>query len=95
MRVIERHGYTVDDAGRVHYDDREVSIESADRIAGRRLDRRRNYALIAAEVCESVTWTEPCSGCYEGYAHDGRGSGCPECGNTGRSRRSMWVPVYR
>ena len=49
-------------------------------------------------------WTQPCSGCHEtidGYERDGTthdkngialGSGCCECGYTGKVRVSMWLP---
>lgn len=42
-----------------------------------------------------VTFTSPCSGCHEGYeSGDGEaGSGCRECGYTGRRRTREWVPL--
>lgn len=83
--VIERHGHTVDERGRIHYDDRPQSIEHAELIAGRRLDRRRNYAIINGEVCEAAWWTQECSGCD--------GGGCDECGYTGKRRTGAWVPL--
>jgi len=93
--VIERNGHSIDAKGFIHYDDRPFSFEDADKIAGRRLDRRRNYAIIDGKVCESVTWSTYCTGCCEredGYGPN-RGIGCPECGYTGRSRQSQWVPI--
>lgn len=91
--VIERHGHEVKD-GMVHYDDRPSTYEHADKIAGRRLDRRRSYAIIDGEVCELAEWSRACTGCYEGYnSEHATGSGCEECGYTGRRRDGSWVPV--
>jgi hypothetical protein len=55
---------------------------------------------------ETVRWTESCSGCLEtnegvvpaGYEWDEkarchRGTGCRECGYTGKRRRCELVPV--
>ena len=61
------------------------TFEAAEAIAGRRLDRRKNYAIIQGEVRQLATWTSTCSGC--------EGSGCSECGYTGRRRGGMWVPL--
>lgn len=92
--VIERHGHTIDDAGFIHYDDRPSTFEQAEQLAGRRLDRRRNYAIFDGEVRESVSWSQACSGCYEGWesAHS-KGHGCSECGYTGRRKCGHWVPL--
>lgn len=92
--VIERHETTVDGAGFIHHDDRASSYEAAEKIAGTRLDRRRNYAIIDGGVCELAQWSQACSGCYEGYdsAH-AIGIGCDECGFTGRRRQAHWVPL--
>jgi len=54
----------------------------------------------------AVSWTDSCTGCTnttDGYP-DGHyptdpkhhcliGSGCPECGYTGKRRHAYWVPV--
>lgn len=41
-----------------------------------------------------VRWTTSCSGCDEiGEYANGRGSGCSECGYTGKRRREEWVPL--
>lgn len=90
--VIERHGHDIDAAGFIHYDDRPSTYERADELAGRRLDRRRNYAIFGTEVCESAQWSAPCSGCHEGY-DSGPGHGCRECGYTGMRRSGAWVPL--
>jgi hypothetical protein len=82
--IIERHGHTIDAAGIIHYDDRPVSWDRADEIAGRRLDRRKSYAIINGQVCSSVRWTQQCSGCD--------GGGCRECGHQGKVRREHWLP---
>lgn len=92
--VIERHGYEVDAAGYILYDDRPATYEQAEAVAGRRLDRRRNYAIIDGRVAESASWSQACSGCYEGYdSYHAAGSGCDECGYTGRRRQAHWVPL--
>lgn len=84
-RVVERHGHSVSDAGLIAYDDRPTSYERADTLSGRRLDRRRNYAVIDGSVCEATEWTQNCSGCD--------GNGCSECGYHGRRRCGQWVPL--
>ena len=71
-------------------EDRPSSYEAAEAIAGRRLDRRRGYAIIMGRVCESARWSSACSGCSEDGSD--RGLGCDECGYTGRRRQSIWVP---
>lgn len=88
--VIVRKGYSVVD-GFVVYDEEPMTYELAERIAGRRLDRRKNYAIINGTVCMSATWTGACSGCTNDLS--GRGMGCHECGYHGRLRQSMWVPI--
>lgn len=87
-------------------DDRIIPIDKAEKIAGKILDRRRKYALIDEKVCAMVHFTEACSGCFEGgeymglasnYGYDKKsgcyvGSGCSECGYTGKRRVSVWIP---
>lgn len=91
--VIERHGTEIKD-GRIIHDDRLATYEQADKIAARRLDRRKNYAIIDGEVAESCSWSQACSGCYEGYdSFHATGHGCDECGYTGRRRHGKWVPL--
>lgn len=73
-------------------DRRIVAHDVAESIAGRRLDKRRIYAVIGGGVCGIVRWTGPCSGCTtEGIEHIG--SGCRECGWTGKRSREMWMPM--
>jgi hypothetical protein len=92
--VIERHGHTIDDRGFIHYDDRPITYAEAEKVAGFRLDRRCNYAIIDGEVCELARWSQACSGCYEGHnIEHSKGSGCHECGYTGRTREGHWVPI--
>lgn len=92
--VIERHDHSIDAAGFIRYDDRPSNYERAEELAGRRLDRRRNYAIIDGQVAESCQWSQACSGCYEDHniAH-GTGIGCHECGYTGRRRSGAWIPL--
>lgn len=76
-----------------------ASFDDVDKVLGRRADRRRNYALIDGEVCTLHRWSQPCSGCTCDYETIGTlqsiGSGCSECGYTGRSAISMWIPVNK
>lgn len=91
--VIERHGTEIKD-GRIIHDDRPATYEQAEKIAGRRLDRRKSYAIIDGQVAESCIWSQACSGCYSGHdLHLGIGNGCSECGHTGRRRNGQWVPL--
>lgn len=74
---------------------RITSIEAAI-LAGQRVDRRRAYALWSGFVCIVSNWTQPCSGCHEGYEYSDnafRGGGCSECGYTGRRREEWWSPL--
>ncbi len=92
--VIERHGHSIE-GGFIHYDDRPSTYEQAGQLAGRRLDRRRNYAIIDGKVCESASWTDDCSGCTDigdGWTNYGP-NGCDECGYTGKRRHSQWIPL--
>lgn len=92
--VIERHGHTIDAGGVIHYDDRTLSWGEADKLAGRRLDRRKNWAFISGRLCDSVTYTRNCSGCsYDTDYGSERGGGCEECGYHGVIRCSEWIPV--
>lgn len=74
-----------------------ITWREAERRVGRKLNRRRTYAIVGDDVCEIATWTSACSGCSEGrdYAVDEIGAGCTECGFTGKRRTSMWVPVVK
>lgn len=88
--VIVRGETTVVD-GRIYHDDQRLPWDEADQRAGFRLDRRKAWAFVEGELCESVSWTESCSGCV--YP-DGTNDGCSECGYHGKVRRGMWVPHY-
>lgn len=95
--VIIRHGYTIDDAGCIHHHDAPASWEEADALAGRRVDRRRAYAVVDGELMQLVRWSQPCTGCFEApectmYSMEtARGQGCSECGFTGRRREGAFV----
>lgn len=81
---------------------RDLTIAEAEALHGGRLDRRYRYAtpedgepcnLTGSLVYVTVRWSEACSGCYEGdYPDRARGSGCDECGYTGRRKQAHWVP---
>jgi len=91
--VIERMETQIID-GFVFHDDRPMTWPDADLKAGQRLDRRKSWAFVEGKLCEAVSWSGACSGCYEGYDGDSaRGGGCDECGYQGRARNSAWVPT--
>mgnify|MGYP003664493551 CR=1 FL=1 len=85
----------------------KITIDAAEKLAGRRLDRRFNYYLYNGQLCTYGTWTESCSGCFEGGEYDGLvhhylfdnkrqcsiGSGCDECGYTGKRITGWPEPV--
>lgn len=87
-KTIERL-IALDSDGVLTVDDRPLAIEVAERIAGKRLDRRKNYAVFrtsnVAEVRVATKWTRACTGC--------EGGGCHECGYSGKVREGMWVPL--
>lgn len=74
-----------------------VSWDEADRLAGRRLDRRRRHMIIRGQVCELAVETVACSGCScdcgDGYPCYHGAAGCHECGYTGKRRWAIWVPI--
>lgn len=91
--VVERVATRIID-GFVRHDDRPLAWIDAELKAGRRLDRRKSWAFVEGRLCETVSWSSACSGCYEGYDGDSaRGTGCPECGYQGRVRNRAWVPA--
>ena len=51
-----------------------LNIAEAEKLAGRRLDRRRKYFFIDGHVCTYGSWTESCTGCFE---HGEYGGGSP------------------
>ena len=75
--------------------DRRITFATADRIAGRRLDRRKNYAIISGKVCEAASWTRDCSGCTDvgEYGAKYGPHGCSECGYSGKRIESVWLPL--
>lgn len=70
---------------------RKLTIAQAERIAGRRLDRRRKYWLDPnateriEKVCIDLHFSATCYNCD--------GSGCRECGGYGKRRRHFPCPV--
>ena len=68
----------------------------AERVSGKRLDRRCTYTIVDGKVYQNVQFSEPCSGCTEVPEFTSgpeRGAGCEECGYTGRRKRCEGVPV--
>lgn len=95
--AIRRLGHTISDDGLITYHDQPATWADVDRLAGRRMDRRRCYAIIdgddgAPALHEAVRWSQACTGCTNDYDAQ-RGMGCPECGYQGRVRNAAWVPV--
>lgn len=88
-KAIIRHGHTVDERGYIHYDETGIDWLEADAKARFRLDRRKNWAFVDGELCESVHWSQGCSGCCGGF--ESRGMGCSECGYQGIVRSGAWV----
>lgn len=86
--VIVRGETTVVD-GLIYHDDKHLTWPEADEQAGFRLDRRKSWAFVEGELCESISWTQSCSGCS--YP-DGSNGGCSECGYHGVVRSGMWIP---
>lgn len=89
-KPIERHGHRIDDAGHIHYDESPVTWDRIDALAGRRMDRRKSYAIVDGKVCSMVRWTARCSGCS--IFAEGKSFGCEECGYHGVVRNGAWVP---
>lgn len=85
---------------------KEIDWQEAERRLGHAVDRRRSYARDGRQVLQLVRWVHSCSGCFEGgeymgnahnYPYDAKagchvGSGCSECGCTGKRRDAQWVP---
>ncbi len=84
-----------------------LAIEEAERLHGKRLDRRRKYFLWDDRVCVDGKFTNSCSGCFESgeygqnesyYEYDKKsqchvGAGCSECGYTGKRVNHFPCPV--
>lgn len=98
-----RNGTRVSSDGTIHHNDTLMSWPDADNRAGFRLDRRKAWCFIPNEqglpdLCEAISWSSACSGCTEVpemTSGPDRGSGCSECGYTGRIRNAQWVPYAR
>lgn len=83
-----------------------IDWREAEKLIGRRVDRRRSYAREGKTLLEMITYTHHCSGCFEGgeygglehnYEWDAKaqcrvGMGCSECGYTGKRRNTDFVP---
>jgi hypothetical protein len=99
--VIRRLGHTISESGVIHYQEEAASWADADALAGRRVDRRRCYAIMAGddgrpELRGSVRWTQHCTGCTETpemTTPAERGGGCEKCGYRGVIRCGAWVPL--
>lgn len=65
--------------------DREVTLEEAEGLAGRRLDCLHRYAVGGGRVFRRVFLRELCGGC--------RGKGCRECRNRGVIEVEFYVRI--
>lgn len=84
-----------------------ITKQEAEKISGIKLDGRRKYYLYEGEVFINEKFTRSCTGCYEGGEYNGLahnypwdekaqcrvGSGCEECGYTGKRVEHYPVPV--
>lgn len=84
-----------------------LTIQDAERLHGKKLDRRRKYFLWDERVCVDGKFTVSCSGCFDagdygGLAHNYEydkkaqcriGAGCSECGYTGKRISSFPCPI--
>ena len=73
----------------------KLTKEEAEKISGIKLDGRRKYFLWNSEVCINGTFTNACTGCSpdDEYTSVSCGSGCQECGYTGKRRDCYPMPV--
>ena len=98
-KVIERRFIKNKQYGQTSvFIDVRTSWTKADKLAGKRLDRRRSYAIIEGKLHTYTEWTSPCTGCscnseYPCMCCQERGAGCHECGGTGKRRSGMWTPL--
>lgn len=105
-RVIRRLGASIvgpDGGAVIRHDECEATWAEADTLAGRRVDRRRAYCIMPDDsghdaLHSLVRWSQHCTGCTDTPemttpAH--RGSGCRECGYTGRVRCAYWVDAQQ
>lgn len=73
-----------------------ITWRDAERVTGRRLDRRRSYAFKLGKIWILEKYTLPCCGCSESPESTPapeKGTGCYECGYTGRRRYEVWCPL--
>ena len=93
--VIIRTKVEVTDAGAIATDDIPSTHNELERMTGKKLDRRKSYALVKGVLCEAAKWSQCCSGCGPEWkiGSEAKGMGCDECGYTGRSVQSYWLPI--
>ena len=74
----------------------KITIEEAEKVVGHKLDRRRNYYSFFGDIYYNTSFTAACSGCSDDgeYASSSIGSGCHECGYTGKRVQHWPVPVF-
>lgn len=90
-KVIER----IKGKNRFEYNDMPSTFEKAEKIAGKRLDKRGSYCILDGEVLRLTKWTSACSGCTpdDPYSNVNIGCGCYECGGTGKRIISDFLPI--
>ena len=70
-----------------------ITWRDAERVAGRRLDRRRIYAFELGKIWILEKYTLPCGGCSESPESTPtpeKGLGCDACGYSGTTRYEAW-----
>ncbi len=60
------------------------------------LDRRRKWFAWYGNIVYSFNYSAPCSGCVDDgeYSSSNKGTGCHECGYSGKRRSSVPVPAF-
>jgi len=72
-----------------------LTKQQAEKKAKIKLDGRKRYFLWNGLVCTEEKFTTVCSGCSDDseYSYSTIGSGCFECGYTGKRRNSFPCPA--
>jgi len=72
-----------------------ISKQEAEKLAKVKLDGRRRYFMWDGVVCFESKFTHACSGCSDDseYSSARIGSGCSECGYTGKRVNSFPCPA--
>lgn len=78
---------------------KEISYDKAEKMLGRKLDRRRNYYIEDGKLFKSEFVYISCAVCLDEGSWIGdqlrepKGKGCPACGYKGYRHRKMLFPA--